>query len=91
MRERMIGLSDGDRQIKGQVAKWPTATDCKSVLFGVRWFESILAHSTAARDQAGGMYFKSHRLEVQHVKKVLFIVPVLNKRELAEVAHLVER
>ena len=28
----------------GQVAKWPTATDCKSVLFGVRWFESILAH-----------------------------------------------
>ena len=28
----------------GQVAKWPTTTDCKSVLSGVRWFESILAH-----------------------------------------------
>ncbi len=28
----------------GQVVKWPTTTDCKSVLFGVRWFESILAH-----------------------------------------------
>src|SRR6185312_1739647 len=32
----------------GQVAKWPTATDCKSVLFGVRWFESILAHESNA-------------------------------------------
>jgi hypothetical protein len=37
----------------GQVAKWPTATDCKSVLFGVRWFESILAHSDCCEPNAG--------------------------------------
>ncbi len=30
--------------VNGQVAKWPTATDCKSVLLRVRWFESTLAH-----------------------------------------------
>ena len=29
----------------GQVAKWPTAADCKSALLRVRWFESALAHS----------------------------------------------
>src|ERR1043165_290711 len=29
---------------EGQVAKWPTAADCKSALLRVRWFESILAH-----------------------------------------------
>ena len=33
----------------GQVVKWPTTTDCKSVLFGVRWFESILAHRRHSR------------------------------------------
>jgi hypothetical protein len=32
--------------VNGQVAKWPTATDCKSVLLRVRWFESILAHES---------------------------------------------
>jgi hypothetical protein len=52
-----IGLEEGGIKFRiktirvkklnaGQVAKWPTATDCKSVLFGVRWFESILAHSS---------------------------------------------
>ena len=38
----------------GQVAKWPTATDCKSVLFGVRWFESILAHSSLSGSSSFG-------------------------------------
>jgi hypothetical protein len=33
-------------RVNGQVAKWPTATDCKSVLLRVRWFESILAHES---------------------------------------------
>ena len=28
----------------GRVVKWPTTTDCKSVLLRVRWFESIRAH-----------------------------------------------
>ncbi|CAM6004755.1 unnamed protein product [Sphagnum balticum] len=27
------------------VVKWPTTTDCKSVLFGVPWFESTPAHT----------------------------------------------
>ena len=41
---RCVGVDAPDVDKNGQVAKWPTATDCKSVLFGVRWFESILAH-----------------------------------------------
>jgi hypothetical protein len=41
----------------GQVVKWPTTTDCKSVLSGVRWFESILAHIP----DRGGKY---ERMEV---------------------------
>ncbi len=28
----------------GEVAEWLKATDCKSVLFGVRWFESSPLH-----------------------------------------------
>ena len=28
----------------GRVAEWLKAADCKSALFGVRWFESILSH-----------------------------------------------
>ena len=41
------------REQIGQVVKWPTTTDCKSVLLRVRWFESILAH-IANRSFSGG-------------------------------------
>ena len=41
-------------RVNGQVAKWPTATDCKSVLLRVRWFESILAHPFCRTDRNGG-------------------------------------
>ena len=40
------GLSPGFKiTFDGRVVKWPTTTDCKSVLLRVRWFESALAHS----------------------------------------------
>jgi hypothetical protein len=46
----------------GQVVKWPTTTDCKSVLSGVRWFESILAHT--AFEALERFKSKYERLEV---------------------------
>ena len=30
-----------------QVGEWLKPADCKSVSFGIRWFESILAHQTS--------------------------------------------
>ena len=32
--------------VYGQMAEWLKATDCKSVLFGVRRFETYSAHSS---------------------------------------------
>ena len=30
----------------GQIPEWPNGADCKSVVFRLRWFESIFAHTS---------------------------------------------
>ena len=55
---------------EGQVAKWPTAADCKSALLRVRWFESILAHNVRLRFSDGGDQIQ---------KKLFKITPAIGK------------
>ena len=32
------------KKAKGRIPEWPNGTDCNSVVFRLRWFESIFAH-----------------------------------------------
>jgi hypothetical protein len=58
------------RKPSGQVVKWPTTTDCKSVLFGVRWFESILAHqSCLRRDNLKIWRFEKLKIKFPNIKE----------------------